>query len=766
MNSTFSRSGLGAALLCSTLLAGCDSIKDVREEPFTAIPQPAAVLQGTITGLGNARPVSLSYNGDPNCMAPDPVDPAAFVRAQCRFSGVAGQNEVGFSFGSLQAGTPYTITVTNQPYGKVCSVQNASGEVGSSGPPPVVSCTNSEAVPRHDLTVNVDPAIQALPNLKIGVTTEEHLLEQDATGLASVTFPQVLFDTGTSLPQFSFKVRATTETMLDGERITNYCTFAQTPEFSLGGQNINALWTQGNPNVKTDAVVVPTGPLVVTVNACEFSVTTTVQYYGTTAQPMPAGGMALALRNHLTGEDEQTLELTDFTATTPAFTPPTVAFPQPLMANARAIYELVVARQPEGMHCVVAGSAHVAADTTSNVSGVNNAIIAPTAGAVLLVDPSVSDWWAYADRQVRCREVPAPENRLVGTFQMDAREGNQATDPPRPYGQPREFLTFFGDGTFLYGINANTASTQANTPNSTFPVSTSVRNNWVASSGVTHGFYSHDPDAGTVTFTVFTATSIVPAGRGITGMPGYASANTWTTDAEKAGGFGWLQTLVTGTVSAGEVTLGRNPDGLGTLSMLFSSTSGPPTSRLWTMTEPESIAGELTGTWVTQDHRRMFSYHGARTFAFHIGVNGMGNLQDVCMLPTDDSTQADGIMTKHAGSATNDQLVFTCTPGIINPGAVFTFARTPDLPHYAPKNSAPSGLGIGPTTPQIAPGFRGRFPGSGSQLDNRPTSPVIFQVQPGSPDILTVQDTLNGVPIGQPVVFERQRVAVPEDDLT
>src|SRR5690606_4224149 len=151
--------------------------------------------------------------------------------------------------------------------------------------------------------------------------------------------------------------------------------------------------------------------------------------------------------------------------------------------------------------------------------------------------------------------------------------------------------------------------------------------------------------------------------------------------------------------------------------MSFSGTvAGAPTTRLWTMTEPESIPGELTGTWVSPDHRRMFSYHGSQTFAFHIGVNGMGNMQDVCMLPTDDSTQVQGVMTKHAGSATNENFVYTCTPGIINPGATFVFARTPDLPHYAPKNSTPSGLGIGPTTPRIAPGFRGRFPGSGSQL--------------------------------------------------
>lgn len=758
MNFSVVRAGLVLAGMCGALLAGCDSIKDVREDPFTAIPAGTAVLQGSISGLGDARPVALSYNGQPNCMAPDPVDASIRVPAQCRFYGVAGQEQVGFSFGSLQVGTPYEISVQAQPYGKVCQVNNGSGTVGS-GTAPAVVCTISDTVARHDLTVNILPALQALPNLKVKVTTEEDILEADATGLASVSFADVLIDTGISLPQFAFKVAATTDTNVGGETITNYCTFQQTDQFSAGGQNINALWTQGNPNVKSDATVVPGGPVVATVDACEFTVTTTVQYHGAPAQAMPASGMTLALRNHFTGVDEQTLEVVSFTATTPMFNPPTLAFATPLMANSRAIYELVVTRQPDGMHCVVAGSAHVAADTTSATSGVNNAIIAPTASAVMLVDPAVSDWWAHSNRQVRCRQIPAPANRLVGTYQMDVREGMQDTDPPRAYGRPREFLTFFEDGTFLYGINANTASAQANTPNSTFPAASAIRNNWVASSGVTHGFYSHDPVAGTVTFTVFTTTTTNPAGRGIAGMPGYTSANTWTTDLEQAAGSGWMQTLVTGTVSASQVTRATNPEGLGTISLTFSGTvAGAPTTRLWTMTEPESIDGELTGVWVTPDHRRMFNYQGSRTFSFHIGVNGMGNMQDVCMLPTDDSTQSGGVMTKHAGSAVNDQFVFTCTPGIINPGAVFAVARTPDLPHYAPKNSSASGLGIGPTTPRIAPGFRGRFPGTASQLDNRPTSPVVFSVTPGAPDTLTVQDTLNGVPIAQPVVFVRQKV--------
>lgn len=741
MNSMIGRSGLAAATLCGLLLAGCDSVKDVRDEPFTAIPPQKAVLIGTISGLGSARPVALSYNGAPNCFAADPANPSAFIPADCRFYGVAGQSDSDFSFGSLDVGTPYSIAVVTQPYGKTCTVANATGTVGAGAAVPVVTCENNvAAVPRHDLTVNIAPALQALPDLKVRLETEEELQVVDATGLPSISFPQVLFNSGTSLPSFTFKLIATTDTTDDGQTTANRCTFTQTSSFSEGGTNINATGNAFTP--RTDAVVVPTGPVSVTLNACTFTVSAAVQYNGTPALTMPGGGMTLALRNHFTGVDEQTLEVNAFTAGTAS-----VAFATPVRAHAKAQYELVVARQPAGMHCVVAGSTIVVADTTSATAGLTVPITAPTASAVLLVEPLLSDWWAYANRQVRCRALPAVQNQLVGTYQMDVREGMQATDPPRAYGRPREFLTFFADGTFLFGINMNSASASANSPNATFPSTASlvIRNNYAASSGVTHGFYAYNSVAGTITFTVFTATSINAAGRGITGMPGYTSVNT--------NGPGFIIALATGTVTATNVQK-SSAGGLGTLSLTF--TSGANT-RLWTMTEPESIPGELTGTWVTADHRRMFAYHGGQTYAFHIGVNGLGNLQDTCLLPTDASTQSGGVITRHSGSATNENFVYTCTPGIINPGTAFVFARNADYPHYALKNSTPSGLGIGPTTPRAVPGYVGRFPGTATQLDQRPTSPVLFTVTSGMPDTLVLQDTLNGTPIGQPITFLRHR---------
>jgi hypothetical protein len=117
----------------------------------------------------------------------------------------------------------------------------------------------------------------------------------------------------------------------------------------------------------------------------------------------------------------------------------------------------------------------------------------------MLVDPSNTDWWAYANRSVRCRAIPALADRLIGTYQMDARTGFQTgVTPPLGYGRPREFLTFFADGTFLYGIDATgTASRAAGSPNATWPAATFVRQpaNWTASSGVTHGFYAYNSAA-------------------------------------------------------------------------------------------------------------------------------------------------------------------------------------------------------------------------------------------------------------------------------
>ena len=750
MNSMISRSILVATALCAVMLVSCDSVKDVHDKPSIPLPAVQDVLSGTFTGVGTARPVVLSWDGGLDCFIADPQDPSNYLPEGCKFYGTAGQSTSAFTFGAKDTGTAYNITVLTQPFGKNCTVANASGTVGSGSPAPVVTCVDDTTnVARYNLTVDVDPSLQSLSNLSIQLTTEDGTWVQDATGQASVSFPGVLFDSQTNLPSFEYKVTATTDTTSGGATTHNFCTFAPLTGFNYAGRNRNPLNTPAAGDPADDSVVVPTGDYSVTVTACSYPVTVNVQYNGAPAQAMGSGGVTLALRNHFTGVDEQTLTVNSFSATP-------VQFPTALMGNANSIYELRVIQQPVGQTCVVYGTTLTNADTTSAAAGTTSNITAPTASAVLLVDPDNTDWWAYANRSVRCRATPTAPNVLAGTYQMDQRVADAAdcvataTHPcfATP-GRGREFLTFFKDGTFLYGINYNGASLTASFPNDTFPANPPLRNNAFTSSGVTHGFYTYNSTANTIVFTVFTATNIYANSRGISGMPGYAAG--------------------TGNVTASAVALGSagaGADALGTLSMTFSGnlpgTFGAPTTRLWTMTEPRSIAGEITGTWVTADHLRSFVYDKDLTFAFHIGVNGMGNMQDVCMIISDDSTQSAGIMSKHAGSGIDSSFNYTCTPGgTSTPVSLFAQynTRTPDLPHYAPKNGTPS-LVAGITTPRVAPGFHGRFPGTASQLDNRPTSPIQFSVTPGTnggPDTLTVQNTLNGVLIEQPITFIRDR---------
>ena len=52
MKSNINHAGLLAATLCGLMLAGCDSIKDVRSEPSTALPaEKDAIWDGRLAEL-------------------------------------------------------------------------------------------------------------------------------------------------------------------------------------------------------------------------------------------------------------------------------------------------------------------------------------------------------------------------------------------------------------------------------------------------------------------------------------------------------------------------------------------------------------------------------------------------------------------------------------------------------------------------------------------------------------------------------------------
>ncbi len=57
--------------------------------------------------------------------------------------------------------------------------------------------------------------------------------------------------------------------------------------------------------------------------------------------------------------------------------------------------------------------------------------------------------------------------------------------------------------------------------------------------------------------------------------------------------------------------------------------------------EPRSLDTQLTGSWVTEDHLRFWSYNSDSNFAYHAGANGFANIQNTC-IKLADFTQSSG----------------------------------------------------------------------------------------------------------------------------
>jgi hypothetical protein len=236
-------------------------------------------------------------------------------------------------------------------------------------------------------------------------------------------------------------------------------------------------------------------------------------------------------------------------------------------------------------------------------------------------------------------------------------------------------MAFFGDGTYLYGAHGAVG----------------------ANSGVEHGFYSYDAAAGTLALLPYTDTS-------------------------------------------GNGGLSRNAVPVTLLNVLRSPA---PASRISAtldgaellFVEVPSTPAQMTGAWVTSDHRRMWIYDGSTYNGFHAGVNGMGNAQDACFI-IEDPAALSGYFTRR-GNATTCELASGA-------GSVFTL----DIPNAN-------------TLPRAPPGFTGKWPQSGSNSDGRPSSPVLYTIAPGPVDSLTVQNTTHdGTPVDPPIFLQRISAAL------
>jgi len=491
-----------AAALCGVVLAGCDSIKSVEEEPFTALPDQTVVLGGQIKDLGSRRPLVLQYNGTDTCLeSASPNNPTGpKVIAECKFLGVPDQEFSAFSFGALKVGTPYSITVKRQPYGKICTVQNPTGTVQVDGPPIQVTCADDPAVDHYSVTVSIASAAN-LPGLKVTLTTENGSCPVEVDGRTSITFSPdecpnsavsgyhqnatYLFDNGLNLPNFPWRVTATIPGPTAASPPTN-CFVTGGPVSNTGG-NIE-------DNGDVDVAKKPTADQTTTVQSCGFTVRVQADFspavvpFVATAAPAiaPGDGITVALRSQPEGVDVASATITSFANTYIPFMVPDAngdptSTPYDAQSDLNAFYELVVKRSPAGMSCIPGNSASSSAAPNSS-----RAVGHWTdAGSVLLRRPAsayVRNLW-LVDRVIRCRLVPTdPATQLRGAYWQYTKTTTTTTvGAGAPSVAPvivrnRNVLSFFEDGQYLYANHVASAT----------------------NNGVEHGFYNYNPTAQTL----------------------------------------------------------------------------------------------------------------------------------------------------------------------------------------------------------------------------------------------------------------------------
>lgn len=743
MKSSMIRHAALLAVAGAMALAGCDSVKDVREAPYTALPEQTAVLGGTVTNLSTRRPLILQNNGQDSCVQPeDPNNPSGKqIVGECRFFGVLNEEVSLFSFGALPVGTPYNISIKNNrsPFGKICVVNNPAGTVGGPGPGPTVTCTDDLTIPRYSVTVNVAAAVRGTPGLKVILTTEEKARAVDVNGAATVVFDYPeddVFDnqfgipsTSPNLPVFGWRVTATAPgaTALDPAR---NC-------YVTGGPVDN---TGGNIGDDGKATTAPTSNLTVNVNSCGFTVRAQADFSVPTATPpttssppaIPTGeGVTVLLREQPAGVDVAGVNITSFANTFVPFMqldangePTTTEYQAPSHLN--AFYELVVKRSPTGMACIPGASVSSSAAPTST-RAVGSWL---DAGAVLLRQPAsarVTNLWVV-ERVIRCRQLPAPERVLRGVYQVS----QETITPPgsttaSSIVRNHNYLAFFEDGTYLYGTHVSSA----------------------ASNGVEQGFYNYNNVAGTLSFVPFTDTN---GGLGL-----HTAATTGS-----AVGAPITKTLTNVVKNAGDPSV---------ITATFTAAAPPntPNTINWILSEvgPDPMVSSVNpvdGAWVTYDtqlskeyRQRIFVYQHGTYNAFHMGVNGIGNLQEACYVGNFGLT---GTWTRQGGRSGCHMRIYTLRGGETLQQLLAAYPTNCGFPSGAPVVSSCALLSSGssdiPNPTATLADFPGRWPQSRNPdfTDGRPYSLVEYEVrlansQPADPvcptvDKLTVYDTQNG----------------------
>lgn len=708
---------LGAAL------TGCDSIKDVRSDPYTELPSQTVVLEGNISGLGSRRSIVLMNNGDAerarSFLAPVPIEPGA------------EDAPTHFSFGAIPVGSPYNIEVRQQPIGKTCTVSNGSGTLTTAGDLDIqVSCQNS--TPRYSMIVDA-AAIAGVEGAKVTLATEEAVYELDVpAGTTTVNFADTLFN-----PAFGLSPAEA----------------AVTPPFQW---SVTASTTQGGTLNKCPVInptnpgganpVSPTGDITnVRAETCVFSIGGTVAYSLPQAgAPVPADPSGLVLELRTTGEDSISTQAFSG-GWGDAFTFSDAGTPVPYVSNSSAVYYVTVATHPAGMHCVVVNPMAIlyAPQLTQNPTHVTS--------------PSV-----------QCREQPAADRQLMGVYRhtQSIWQRNPSAPVVEVTWDPFDFtkqntassnmIAFFPNGTYIYGTHANVTQ-------------------------VEHGFYDYDPVAGTLRFTLNVDTTA--AGPAATRFPANFSPANATSAATVPTTTNGL-TSVPGTVMVGTVrhAILNNVDvstpgvisgqfaGAQTLFAAPATTTNEPNATLgWVLEAPHSIANEITGGWLAQDSRRLWVYDRRTYYGYHVGVSGVLSVNDACFT-IDDLSASSSFYTRRPS-------IIGCYPWPRpatdqSPGyAIGAIVESIDsiTPQYIGAAGADR-IDIG-----LLPEFMSRLPGGRQAADGRSPSPIYFHVAPADQffaaapvdyfppeetgwcdtEILGIRSTLNGIAIHKPLYFCR-----------
>jgi hypothetical protein len=716
-----------ALALAGAVLAGCDSIRDVRDEPSTPLPAQSAVLQGTVSGLSSKRPVTLTYNGtlsgSVGVAAPPPTE------ANEELQGVTP-----FAFATLPVGTAYNIQVYEQPRGKNCEVISGGTGVLDDDVEThvVVQCSNVGT--RYSMTVNLHPAFASAPGAQVVLTTEERIYRINPAPTDTVAvFPDVLFNPTPSPQGFNWNVVASN---------------------TLGG-TLNKCPVTNSTNVAANGTITnPTGNITnVSVGACTFTIGGSVSYSPAfTGAPTPATpptGLVLELRDL----GENTVRTQPYAgAWGGTFTISEGATPVQFVSNRNAIYSIAVNTHPDGMHCVVVTPMAILFAPTLTSNPVN---IGPTSPPPQTF-PSV-----------QCRELPAPDRQLRGVYRHITSSWQRSDTAPlqvvtydaldfsKQNTASSNVIALFENGTYIYGTHANTTQ-------------------------IEHGFYDYDPVGGTLRFTlnadtntslqfpsIFNPSNATSAAAAATTTPGMSAlpgrelvsgvaryvtmqgVNTATAGVI-SGTFNGAQTLVTGSGPTATTTV--EPD----------ATMG------WVLEAPNSITSQMTGAWLAQDSRRLWVFDRETYYGFHAGVVGVYALNDACFTMPDVSV-ASGLYTRRPSingcypwprPATGQQPAYTFQ-GIVE-------SIDLKVPQFI-------GSGTGQVDIGTLPQYMARLPGGSQAADGRSPSPMYFHIAPPADfydaapaqyfptaptdwcttEILGIRATLNGVPIHKPVYFCR-----------